>query len=65
MCHNRYMQNTETVRASIYWIKKIPKYVGKNKEFPSNAQFVTSAIKEKIEKMEKLKKWANSKRLSS
>jgi len=49
------MENTETVRALSYWVNKISKYVGKKKEFPSNSQFVTSAIKEKIEKLEKKK----------
>lgn len=49
------MENTETVRASSYWIKKIPKYIGGDNELPSNSQFVTSAIKEKIERIEERK----------
>jgi hypothetical protein len=50
------MENTETVRALSYWVKKIPKYVGAGKEFPSASQFVTLAIKTQIQKLEKKKK---------
>jgi hypothetical protein len=49
------MENTRTVRALKYWVKKIPKYVGKNKSFPSVSQFVTFAIRTQIEKLERKK----------
>ena len=47
-----YMDNTEPVRALSYWVKKISKYTGEKKQFPSKSQFVTEAIKEKIERLE-------------
>jgi len=50
-----YMENTEVVRALSFWVKKIPKYAGEGKRFPSISQFVTEAIKEKIERLENKK----------
>ncbi len=50
------MEKTEPVRALSYWVKKIPKFTGVGKPFPSMSQFVTEAIKEKIEKLEAKKK---------
>lgn len=49
------MESTEVVRVSKYWIKKASKHIGENKPFPSNSQFVSSAIQDKIEKLEKKK----------
>lgn len=50
------MDNTQTARCSKYWLKKGRKYVGPNKPFPSESQFVSSAIQTLVEKLEEKQK---------
>lgn len=49
-------ETTETVRILTFWKSKISKFVGEKKQYPSESQFVTEAVQEKIEKLEEKKK---------